>query len=243
MRGALGAADGKHLHLAVFEMAGNGRQRGVQKGDLPTEERRHRLPGALVRHMHDVDAEAGLERLGGEVMDAADAGGAVVQLARLLLRERHQLLQRVRGHRGMRDQVERRGADQAHRREILERLVGQLGEEMRVDRDLADVGDQQRVAVGRRLHDLGHAIDAARAAHVLHHDRLAQRIGELAADQARHRVGKSAGRVRHDDPDRARRIVLRVRGARDEQCCEDRYETHRFSSRPLSILGRCRSSA
>jgi hypothetical protein len=52
---------------------------------------------------------------------------------------------------------------------------------------------QQRVAVRRRLrHRIG-GDRSARAAAVLHHHRLAERLGDLAADEARDEVGRAAG--------------------------------------------------
>src|SRR5262249_26271433 len=75
---------------------------------------------------------------------------------------------------------------------------------------------------GRRFrHDL-RADDAARAAAVLDHHRLAEVVGERRHVAARRDVGAAAGRGRHDQPDRPLRILRR--GAersereRDERC-------------------------
>jgi hypothetical protein len=70
------------------------------------------------------------------------------------------------------------------RREVGERVERQVAVERGADR-LAVGVLQQRVAVGRRLGDgVGRDV-AAGAGAVLHHDRLAERLAELAGDQSR----------------------------------------------------------
>src|SRR5438034_1091971 len=83
------------------------------------------------------------------------------------------------GERRLQEQQRRGAAGQAARRQVLQRVVGQLLEEVRVDRELADVGDQQRVTVGRRSRDDLGAGDASGAGPVLDHDLLPERLGQL----------------------------------------------------------------
>ena len=61
-------------------------------------------------------------------------------------------------------------------------------------------GEQQRVAVGRRLGDCVGTHVAAGAASVLH-EGAAQRGAHLLREQPRQDVGRAAGRERHDDAD------------------------------------------
>ena len=96
--------------------------------------------------------------------------------------------------------------DQADRREILARVVADVGIERRVDRKRAR-RDQKRVAVGRGLGDLARRDGAAGAAAVLDHDGLAEPRAHPLGDDARDHVVAAAGRVGHDQRDRARRIV------------------------------------
>jgi len=105
---------------------------------------------------------------------------------------------------------------------------------VRVDRQLADVGDQQRVAVGRRSRDDLGARDAAGTGPVLDHDLLAECLGHLRADDARHRVGQAARRVRHDHPDRPGGKVLRLRRNRQQANQKKREPPHRSVLRRIS---------
>ena len=81
----------------------------------------------------------------------------------------------------------------------------------------APVPDAQRVAVARRLRHAPDADIAAGAGHVLDHDRLPERAAHALGEQARDRVGRPAGRIRHDDGDRAVREGLRACEARERR--------------------------
>jgi hypothetical protein len=79
---------------------------------------------------------------------------------------------------------------------------------MRAD-DVRRAGEKQGVAVGRRLrHEIG-ADGAARAGLVLHEELAAELLGQARREHARRRVGEAAGRERHYDAHRPRRIGLR----------------------------------
>ena len=99
----------------------------------------------------------------------------------------------------------------AHRREVLQRIVGRLrlqaGDQREVRRR-----EQDRVAVRRgHLHRLG-ADQAGRARLVVDDDRLAEQLAELVGDHAADEVGGAAGRERHHHAHRLVRIGLRQRG-------------------------------
>ena len=82
----------------------------------------------------------------------------------------------------MGDEEKGRGAQHAHRREVAERVVGQLRIQREVERRLPEVGDEQRVAIGGRLGDELAGERSARAGLVLDHDLLAEVVGEPLRD-------------------------------------------------------------
>jgi hypothetical protein len=104
-----------------------------------------------------------------------------------------------------------RGAQQADRREVLARIEGHRLVDVRVQRVGRDRAETDGVAVRRGLGHRVHADVAARAAAVVDQYRLAQLLRHLLAHGARHEVGGAAGCVGHDEADRLRRIVRRVR--------------------------------
>ena len=134
---------------------------------------------------------------------------AKVELAVLPLRQRDQFGDRLRRHRGMHQHDIAARRDQSDRREILARVVADVGIERRIDRQRAR-GDQQRVAVGRGLGDLARRDGAAGAAAVLDHDGLAEARAHPLGDDARDHVVAAAGRVGHDQRDRVGRIIRRA---------------------------------
>ena len=78
--------------------------------------------------------------------------------------------------------------------------------EVRVDRDFSRRGHEKGVAVGRRGGGDLRADKAVCARPVLDHERLAEQRPDLLAELAREEIDAAAGRVRHDDADRARWI-------------------------------------
>src|SRR5688572_29744818 len=88
---ALRAGDGKRAQVARFEVRGHRREDLEDHRGVAAFRRRDYLACRLVRDDLQVDAGARLEELGGEVLRAADADGAGVQLARSLLRLRDQV--------------------------------------------------------------------------------------------------------------------------------------------------------
>ena len=157
---------------------------------------RHRDPGLAV------------EQLGDQMIGGADAGGAVVQCARLALGERDELLHGFDAERRIDHHDVGIGRGHGDRREILQRIVGKILVDGRIDRDRPGLTEQQRVAVGVGfVHQLG-ADDRAGAAAVLDHDGLSDGLADAFGNDARDRVGAAAGGVGHDQPDRMRRIIV-----------------------------------
>jgi hypothetical protein len=104
-------------------------------------------------------------------------------------------------------------ADDRYRRQLAQRVVGQLRDQRRVDRE-ADVVDQHGMAVGRRLGRHVGTDGAASTAAVVDHHRLLQPFGEFLGDDAADDVVAAARRERHDEADRAIGIPLRKNGNR-----------------------------
>jgi hypothetical protein len=84
--------------------------------------------------------------------------------------------------------------------EVLDRVVGQLVEDVRVHGQRADVAEHQRVLVVGAGH-LGHGDVAGAAGLVLDVDGLAQRLGQLGRDGARDDLAAAARRERHEQAD------------------------------------------
>ena len=118
------------------------------------------------------------------------------------LGKRQQVLQRADAERLLHQQHVRRRREIRHRREILQRVIGQRLEQARVGRD-AGVGIEQRVAVGRGLGDRVGADGVARARAVLDDHRHVPFVVEALRQRTRHGVDAAAGIERHHDLHRA----------------------------------------
>src|SRR5206468_3276804 len=81
--------------------------------------------------------------------------------------------------------------------QVLQRVIRGL-EDVRIHGERADVGEHQRVAVGRGLGDVIDRDIAARARAVLDYHLLAEQLTERRRDDARRRVGAAAGLEAHD---------------------------------------------
>ncbi|NBR30012.1 MAG: hypothetical protein EBT83_16635 [Betaproteobacteria bacterium] len=114
----------------------------------------------------------------------------------------------------MGDQHMRLRAEQRYRIEIAQRIVGQSGHQRGID-GVGEIGEHQRVAVGLRL---GGEIDTdhrAGARPVIDDDGLAEAFAERTRYGACDDIDTAAGRVGHDQADRAfgpgARLCLRLR--------------------------------
>ena len=167
--------------------------------------------GAAIRHHLPFHADHVLHQHAGDVARRADAGRAHGHLVGIGFDPGDQFLQIVRRHSFARVDQERLGHGQRHRLEIGEIIVAEI-----VDGAVGDVGaphaPQHRVAVGCRALGAGDADGAGGAADVFHHDGLAQCRAHGLGHDAAERVGRAAGRERHDHGDRMIRIGLRTGG-------------------------------
>ena len=106
----------------------------------------------------------------------------------------------------MHDDDVRRGGEQRHCGKILDEVVVELAVQRHID-GVRDVAHQQRVTVGRRLRrELGTDVGAG-ARPVVEDNLLGKALGQLAAEDARQRVGTPARRERQDEADRFVRIL------------------------------------
>jgi len=127
---------------------------------------------------------------------AAGARRGETVFARVGLDELDQLLDVLGGHRGVDgDHVGRHG-DNGDRREVLDGIVGHLGEQARVDKKACAHGDQ-RVAIPRRRSDHARRDIAARARLVHHVELLAETGRQLVGHDAGDGVSRPAGREAH----------------------------------------------
>ena len=135
MRQQRGGRVDRHVHIAGQQVGG-------------------RRPGAAVRHVDDVDAGHLLEQLAREMRARADARARKIELARdWPWRSRSARATFLAGSAGVHDQHVHRLRQHRDRREVLERVVGQLRHQIRIGDLRPRRGEQPRVAVGRRLGD------------------------------------------------------------------------------------------
>ena len=104
-------------------------------------------------------------------------------------------------------------AEARDRRDVVDEVEAKLLVERRVD-EICRRDQEQRVAVGRRVHDhLGRDVGAGARA-VLDDELLAEPFRQPLPRQPRDDVGRAAGGKANDDAHRPRRIGLRPSEAR-----------------------------
>ena len=163
---------------------------------------------------------------------AAGARRAVIELAGTRPGEPDQVLDRFRGQRRVHVDEQRLHRDLRDRRKILDRIVRQLRIKSGIH-DVAAVGHQQRMAVGRRARDDFGADEPARAGAVLDDELLSHAARELLCEQAPERVDAPTGAARHDDTHRLGGIGL----------CEDMGRTERAQEQPEDCSSAAREEA
>ena len=120
-------------------------------------------------------------------------------------------LMRPDRHLRMHREKQRRLRQERNRRDVL-RIVGQLGVELRIDRQDRAVGHHEGLAVGRRAHERVDRDAAVCAGAVLDHHVLTQPLLQPPADDTRDRIRQPARRMGDDELDglgRRRRLSLR----------------------------------
>jgi hypothetical protein len=202
---ALRGRDRERLELAGLDVGRRGRQVVEVEVDLAAEQRELRRVAAGVRDVDHEDARLRLEHLAGQVAGAAVAARAVVELARVALRVRHQVgdardAEPVR-HLGAHHQHVRHLRDAGDRREVADRVVRQLRVEPGIDRVRRDGAHDDRRAVGRGL---GHGVGAevAAGAGTVLDDHRAEAVLHLLGERAGDDVERAARRIGHDEAER-----------------------------------------
>jgi hypothetical protein len=177
--------------------------------------------------VHDVGAGFLLEILHAQVRVGADAVRSVIEVPGLGLCHRDQVGHALYVERRVDHQHRRNAAQYDDRREILDRIVGQLAEQMRVGGHRGVRRNQEREAVRRRARDRLRANGIIPAGAVIDDDRLAPRLGQPLGDDTGHGVGDPAGRNRHDELNGTARIGLRIHGsAHCREQADKRGEQH-----------------
>ncbi len=190
------------------------RRRQGGKGDLgiPGDGRVDRLRGAGEGDVHDVEAEFLLEQFARQMRRRADAGSGETVFVRVGLDQFDQLFDALRRHRRIdRDDVGRIG-DHGDRREILDRVVGDLGVQAHIDHE-AGAHHGERVAVGRRLRHFGVGDIAAGAGFVIDVELLAKGGRQFLPDDTGDHIGGSAGGEADQQPHRMIGILAGGAGA------------------------------
>jgi hypothetical protein len=189
--------------------------------DVASVERGQRGRDAAERHVQQVDAGELLEKLAGEMIAGADAARREGIFAGRRLRLGNEIGEVARGMLGAHRQADRDLGDQADRSEVAQRVEGELGIDRRHHGHRRG-GEQERAAVGRRLHHRREPDRAAGTGPVLQ-DEHALGLRRQAVDhQPRGEIDRPAGSIGHDDPRRARGPILRRRGGGDAHDGEDR---------------------
>ena len=157
------------------------------------------------------------------MLDRADTGMPVGQLAGIGFRIGDELLQALNRHRRMHGDAEKIGGHARNRIQVLDRIIERPALEQRLVDVRLRPAEQDRVAVGPGAGDGGGTERGAAAADVLDHHGAEQRLDPVRP-WATDGVERTARRKRNHEPDRPRRIGLRPRDARE---CRQRGGTRR----------------
>ena len=217
-------------HAERAHLAGGDVRAGVDRGNehhrrVACQQADHRRTGTAIRHVHHLHARHRVEELAGEMRRAAAARASEADLARARLCRGDQLGHRVHRERRMHDQDVRAERHQAHRLEVLHRVVGHLLVQAGI-RHQAGAGEEQGVAVGARARRDLRADVAVGAAAILDDEGLADALGERLREHAARGIDAAAGGERHDHAHRPARIALRGRGHREQTCAEQQGQSH-----------------
>jgi hypothetical protein len=141
----------------------------------------------------DVEVELLLQQLHEDVVRRTVAGRRIGVLARRLAHRLDPVLHAARRERRVHAQEEVGGAQQRHRRQVLQRVDAGLGDQLWGEAEGGDGGHHQRVAVGGRVGHRARGQQRAGAGPVLDHERLLERALQVQADGAPEQVGMDPG--------------------------------------------------
>ena len=201
--GAHAVGDAQRAQLAALDLGQHAGQVGEHQRHAVAQHIGQRLGRAFVGHMQQVGAGLQLEQLARQVQAAAHAGRRTGQLAGLGPGQRQQLARVARRQRRVGDQHIRRLGQHRDRGKVWLHLVGQVGQQRRVDRQVAGRHHQQGLAVGRRALDRLDPQIAGRAGFVVDDGRLTMPLLQAGGQQAGQQIDRAAGRERGDQLPRA----------------------------------------
>ena len=149
----------------------------------------------------------GLEHLRRQEGDRGRALGGVVELVRIGAHERDELLERVRRDLCRIDEQHARDCRHDSHGHELRRVVRELQVQTGIDHQRGRGRREQRIAVGVRTRH-GFRTDASGGpGPILHDNGLPPARRELLTEDARQRVGRTAGGKGDDDPNCPARVV------------------------------------
>ena len=192
--------------------------------DLSGDQVLHRRAAAAIRHERELRAGLLLEEHAADMRGRADTGMPLRGLVGIGLEPRDQLLEVLRRHRLLGDDHQRLRRQQHDRLEIVQHIVVERHDRA-VDHVRRPGAEADGIAVRRGARRAADADAAIRAGDILRDHRLAERDAHAIRDDAADRIGRAAGRIRHDHRDRARGIRLRRR-LRDPQHRNNRDQQH-----------------
>jgi hypothetical protein len=171
--------------------------------DLTREQVLHSRRAAAIRNELDLRASDLLEKNAGNMCGTARPDRRHRGLALAFFQPGNQFMQILGGYIALRDDQLRVGRDQ---RDWLE--VGHDVEWQRINRAIEDVrareANSNGVAIRCRTREAANTNIASAARHILDNDGLAQSRAHVLRECARNHVGRTAGRNRNDERDRAR---------------------------------------
>jgi hypothetical protein len=169
-----------------------------------------------------------LNQLAAHVARRSVAGRGIEKLARIVLGVGDELPHRFERHRGRDREQQVPACCERNRLQVTLDVVRNLRHHVARDGERADRPHADRVAVGVGL---GGEVEADRqgaARAVVDHDLLAELFAELRAENARDGIGRAAGSLRDDEPDRPIRVLRRRAGRNhaSEQGQSESDKTH-----------------
>ena len=215
----------QQLHSRCLEMRGIAAGVRGAAGDAGSSAEEIRTPGLdrlLWLFLRLLSSKAALDRFLQSMKETelttrlADARRGIRHAARFGLGRLDQLVERVERRAGLGHEHEVGIVDRRDRHEVAHQLERLVRDQRFVD-GVRVRHQQQRVAVGRALGDRVGADDRAGAGAVVDDHVLPQRLLQPLCDDAAEDIGRAAGCERHDDADRASRVVLRVGGERGQR--------------------------
>ena len=200
-----------------------GRSRGIyDHRDLSRHDVDEGRAAAFVRDVHHLDAGLLGKDRHRQMRRRAVAAGRIGQLAGTCLRGVDDVLHRLEQQAGTRRHHHRRGREQRHPGEILDRIVTGIGIKLRRHCVRSHRRHHEGVAVGRGTRRQRDAYGRSRARPVVDDQLLSPAFADFRRQQARDRVVAAARRVRHDQPYR----LVRKIGGRDRNSHHSQRTQH-----------------